>query len=356
MNKTIVVITTAQTIPLYLLIKTLYEQNDNVVLITTAKMTAQGQYISEELDMDVKTIALEESLEENWDAMHKVFEKAFPDGGNYVVDLTGGTKLIAVSVYDFFSKERKAEFTYVPLSKNGFLSLPASDITDFTCKIGVRDFLAVSLGLEIKCDSPYSDQKDAEVMYGIFASSASMQKLADRIRRVDKNSRRKGLRSLTAYRLKAPVNRVRGQLSSENGKPKNAVSAGFVQYITGGWFEEYIYYLVERTIKPDDIQIGAHIRSNGATNSNELDVSFTIDNALYVIECKTLVDSSLFTDTTYKSDSVVTKFGLKARSIICTLSPLNEEQKQRAKRRGVKAIGGNDIKNPAIFKTLVLGQ
>ena len=76
---------------------------------------------------------------------------------------------------------------------------------------------------------------------------------------------------------------------------------GEIEYLTGGWFEEYVYYFIKATLNPQDIAMGVHISNDGLKHDNELDVCFMKANKLYVIECKTGVYSeSLFNDIVYK--------------------------------------------------------
>jgi hypothetical protein len=75
-----------------------------------------------------------------------------------------------------------------------------------------------------------------------------------------------------------------------------------LEYLTGGWFEEYVYYLIKNNINPDDIAIGVHI--DGCTeikHNNELDVCFIKNNQLFVIECKSgIASDSMFNEIVYK--------------------------------------------------------
>ena len=75
-----------------------------------------------------------------------------------------------------------------------------------------------------------------------------------------------------------------------------------LDYLTGGWFEEYVYYLIKNNIHPDDMAIGVHI--DGITeikHNNELDVCFIKNNQLYVIECKSgIASDSMFNEIVYK--------------------------------------------------------
>ena len=63
-----------------------------------------------------------------------------------------------------------------------------------------------------------------------------------------------------------------------------------------------MYYKVSKHIIPDDIALNIHISRKGLKRKNELDVVFTKNNRLFVIECKTGVQTeSLFNIIVYKA-------------------------------------------------------
>ena len=97
---------------------------------------------------------------------------------------------------------------------------------------------------------------------------------------------------------------------------------GELDYLTGGWFEEYIYQLIKKNIDPDDIAMG--VRIDGCTeirHDNELDVCFIKNNQLFVIECKSGISSeSMFNEIVYKVSALKeVLLGLDCQSYIFSL-------------------------------------
>ena len=95
-----------------------------------------------------------------------------------------------------------------------------------------------------------------------------------------------------------------------------------LDYLTGGWFEEYVYYLIKQCVNPDDIAIG--VRIDGCTeirHDNELDVCFIKNNQLFVIECKSGISSeSMFNEIVYKVSALKeVLLGLDCHSYIFSL-------------------------------------
>ena len=96
-----------------------------------------------------------------------------------------------------------------------------------------------------------------------------------------------------------------------------------IAWITGGWFEEYVYYRVQEIVQPDEIELGLHISRKGARLRNELDVVFIKNNRLFVIECKTGVETERkFNEIVYKACALrEALLGVSCYSYIASLKP-----------------------------------
>ena len=127
-----------------------------------------------------------------------------------------------------------------------------------------------------------------------------------------------------------------------------------LNYITGGWFEEYIYLQLEPLMIKGmiyDLQINTsiyenevlqnNIRPNAMQAYNEFDLLFTDGYKLYIVECKST--RSIKEDFIYKLDSNRSSYGgLSAVVILATSTAKpNETQKRRLKDKGVKLITDN---------------
>ena len=100
-----------------------------------------------------------------------------------------------------------------------------------------------------------------------------------------------------------------------------------LEYLTGGWFEEYVYYMVKKYIQPQDLSIGIRISTQGVRHNNELDVVFTKGNKLFVIECKTGVQTErLFNEIVYKLCAIKESLlGMSCYSYIFSLKRDNSD-------------------------------
>ena len=140
------------------------------------------------------------------------------------------------------------------------------------------------------------------------------------------------------------------------------------QYLTGGWFEDYIYDLLKQKLRLSNTDIGKGIeikRKNerGETVENELDIVFTYYNQLYVIECKAGLQGpksfrqtknikKSFEEAIYKLKALQSEFGLIPRSYLFTLDnnifidhgSLNPQFIKRASMHRVTIISPKEIK------------
>lgn len=124
-----------------------------------------------------------------------------------------------------------------------------------------------------------------------------------------------------------------------------------IVYLTGGWFEEYVYSEVYSLVNDgmlDDAMMNIAIESlSGVTN--ELDIAFVKDNIFYYIECKTLSEEEkdIVRDEVYKKGAISTLLGKgEKRAMICTTqSQINESLTKRAKDYGIEILTIEQVRN-----------
>jgi hypothetical protein len=139
-------------------------------------------------------------------------------------------------------------------------------------------------------------------------------------------------------------------------KEKGKLLEEELDYLTGGWFEEYVYYQLKRYANPFDIVINPKVSTKGVKRQNELDVAFTKNNKLYVVECKTGVHSeSLFNEIIYKSCALKeAMFGLSCESYIFSLKKDDSgDLKKAAKCMDITFWDNAVLTNPSKFRKLM---
>lgn len=99
------------------------------------------------------------------------------------------------------------------------------------------------------------------------------------------------------------------------------------QFIKGGIFEEYIYWLIKDNFDLDDIMTGVTIQFDKDVN-NEIDILIMKENHLHTIECK-FTDNFKTSEYLYKTDSIIDYIDDDGKGMILTI--------------GTKHIGYQDL-------------
>lgn len=121
-------------------------------------------------------------------------------------------------------------------------------------------------------------------------------------------------------------------------------------WCNGLWFEDYVASVLYKLKQENIIQswaMSVEVHKNDI--KNELDAIFTVDNRLFIIECKTAAmqktgNTERVTPIVYKADSLNDKLGgIYAKSMICSVLPWNEIDKKRAQNAGMKVVCGKEV-------------
>ena len=104
---------------------------------------------------------------------------------------------------------------------------------------------------------------------------------------------------------------------------KQYITRDEIGFLTGDWFEEYVYYLVKNEFNLSSENIKTGITLSKEKTRNEFDVMFFYNGVLYTIECKTAINNqekNIMTDTIYKVKALQNNLGYYSDSNIFTLS------------------------------------
>jgi len=125
-------------------------------------------------------------------------------------------------------------------------------------------------------------------------------------------------------------------------------------FANGGWLELYVDDVINNNKAALGIQDSARnlkVESSGNAR-NELDIAVLAKNRLYLVECKTrkmgdAEDGTPGTETLYKLDSLTSLGGLNTRGMVVSYQTLNRWDKQRAKDMRIQVIEGGQLRNLA---------
>ncbi len=330
-----VVLVSDQTIPNVVYLKNIEKKWDKVLLISTKNMEAPKKNKSKailsaigKVDYDVLVVDenmlfdIREKLKNYFEG--KRFDKIF-------VNITGGTKIMSLATYNFFKDKSFTEnIVYLPIGSTSYKQIyPLGDDDKaidlpITYKMDVEGYLK-ALGVGIESIGKPVNPRLSKKLFGLFFDKRWIFFELTTILRNYRNS--DGPKKLLKPSSLNDFNKVLGflQLLGLNEKEFDfSKDRTWIDYFSGGWFEEYVYSELEKLkgICIDDIKINIKLerKSGDAKMPNEFDVIFIVSNSLNIIECKS-GDLSGFelSNTFYKVAYLNRIFGLSAKSYLVSL-------------------------------------
>ncbi len=329
--KTIVnIIDTQDPLPAYLFAKERYEEGDRLLFIAAYGQGWMVTHITRQLQMDSTIVhaAIMERPEDGHKYEH-ICRRVIPmlsKKMHYDVNLAGGTRYMCLSVQRLF-EDYEASFFYIKTRENEIVASTFNntlyDEDDVVSSIAYRMSLSEYLCLHgLKNDlseKRHLPIRDRETVNCFFRAYCYGQltgedfKTLDALRIYYRDFR--GTLNIHALKERGIGRRnppLRGiyQLFQHCGfipSHPQELNDAEVDYLTGGWFEQYVYYLVRDGVRPDDIAIGVHIARpyDNTGHDNELDVIFIRNNRLFVVECKSGISTErLFNEIVYKATAL----------------------------------------------------
>ena len=346
-RRIIVSIVSEQTLPNYLFIKQFQDKVDKFIFISTEDMEKKNKSrdiietagISEEQKEIIK-------VDENalYKAVAELNKLNLSNDDFYYVNITGGTKLMAIAVWNYFKRFSQSRFFYVPIGKNTLKEVfdnKEAQEYKFKYKLSVREYLSIYNINIIENKLLFTEVQTEEIFKDVKSGNFDLSHF--------------------------PKNKLKkfGILDYDN------------QQIHTKWFEEFLYYRIKRLLDLDDKQIKTDIglfqkgkeviTGSIITQDNQIDVFFIYNNNPYVIEAKFSVGKAKVNTSTlyqymYKLAAINNRFGLRTKATIMTLSDFNtldDNAKKNIKLRTqilnlVYPFDRNQIINEQIFKQNLL--
>ncbi|MCB0587717.1 MAG: DUF1887 family protein [Phaeodactylibacter sp.] len=284
------------------------------------------------------------------DIRERLNELQLPTTGNhYFVNLTSGTKVMSIAMYDYFTQPGYADccsIFYVPIGKNAYLQVYPEDQRReeaISYRISLKEYLS-GYGIRIEEQKGEGElHRPPEYTSGLLFH---FQKAMDSGRPFSQmmNSLRNNYRAVQQKKeIKIPVNpELQAFLSLIRYPlpPDGCLNKAAAEYLIGGWLEEWAYNLVkERLGLPEEaIRYGVRVARPNAVGHNvpnECDLLFTFNNTLYIMECKTGLGfnaSQLFADSIYKLTALRNEFGQRVEAVLLTLTNLRKRNGQWKER------------------------
>ena len=322
MSKTIVnIIDKSNPLPAYLFTKEYYEDGDSVLFISNEEEADCIDHLAKQLEIGgefvEKIIVKRHENNMLYEYICRTIKNKLRSDTQYYLNLAGGNRYMTLSVQHVF-EEFNTLFFYTQTRENQIVktifdnSIYDDDDEVFPIKhrMTLKEYFGL-YGLETDLDQPRPQVKDIAYSQHLFTMFS--QNLFGRGDYQVMETLREKYRNGRYLIISHVENPLRDNMTAIPNLSKFLNYIGFhperqgslqgheIDYLTGGWFEEYVYLLIKEVLRPDDIAMGVHISNGRIKHNNELDVCFIKANKLFVIECKTGVTSeSLFNEIVYK--------------------------------------------------------
>ena len=376
MSKTIVnIIDKSNPLPAYLFTKEYYEDGDGLLFISNEEEANCIQLLTRQLEVDelsVKSIIVKRH-ENNmlYEYICRTIKSQLDDETQYYLNLAGGNRYMTLSVQHVF-EEFNTLFFYTQTRENQIVktifdnSIYDDDDEVFPIKhrMTLKEYFGL-YGLESDVDEPRKMVKEtpfSQHLFTLFSQNLLgqgdyqvMETLRNKYRNWKfliisevENPHKEHMTPIP--NLSKFLNYI-GFVPERNG----SLQSYEIEYLTGGWFEEYVYALIKDVLQPDDIAMGVHISNGIIKHNNELDVCFIKANKLFVIECKTGVTSeSLFNEIVYKVCALKEVLLGTSNSYIFSLKKdLKGNWKKTAKYMGITFCDWLNLTKPENLKHIL---
>lgn len=366
MSRVIVSIMSDQTIQNYIFIKEKYRDGDELLFISSGKMDHKINWITSTLSFKhctISKIIFENNEEEKWDKMSERISKSLTEKNTYIVNLTGGTKYMSMAVLRTFDSF-DSTFYYIPFPKNEILSFQKDEPEKLSYSVTIDEYLSLFNVLKEKDETKLvKNEEYTKDFFNLFVTkslTSNEKGILDKLRLY----RDSGIKDIEAVASNQSANEKKPQVIGLSNFLRNIdfttalsnqLSKYEIRYLTGGWFEEYIYSKIISVIQPKDIALGLKIKpSPNTTSPNDLDVVFTLGNKFFVIECKTGISGEkMLHETVYKASALKeTLFGLPGNTFIFSLATSDEKFDLAAKNMGITYYDQSNFTDEQKWKEL----
>ena len=371
MSKTLVnIITEDNPIPAYLFVKEKYAAGDRLMYISAKDTEDDLDALSELFSVPatlIEEIVLKHDIDEyTYEKICRTVLAHLRKDTHYCVNLAGGTRYMALAVQQVFEKF-DTEFFYVQVEENLIVksifddSIYDNDDSFFPIRhrMSIAEYLhthAIQHNLGEGIHRPIRSEAETNHIFKLFSRQMLPRQdfeTMELLRTHYRKRKRVQIKTVetTGSFSSPPVPGLSRFLFDIEFVPetKGVLAHEELEYLTGGWFEEYVYHMVKKYVKPQDIAISVVISRQGVRHNNELDVVFTKGNKLFVIECKTGVQTErLFNEIVYKVCAISEALlGVSCNSYIFSLKKDDSDVLKRiADNMGITFVDNSMLTTP----------
>lgn len=289
------------------------------------------------------------------------------------LNITGGTKLMAVAAQEVFRAEGKPVF-YVNAETDEVLVIGDKAASQpLSARLKVHEMLKAH-GYSVTTQEPPQVTRELrDLTARLIDHVASAGRALGAFNTLARGARDSNLRmELSPAQMGSPE--LRGIVALfEDAAQVNLKGNALVFrneaarfFANGGWLEAHVYEALQSLRGQhgalSDVAMGVRISfaggargSSQGNDKNEIDVAFLYRNTLHLIECKTanlaqagLGDDSKATEAIYKMESLLKLGGLRTRGMVVDYRgelARSDANQKRAKEAGIAIVSGAQLKD-----------
>jgi hypothetical protein len=338
---------------------------EQVVMLVSPDMRQRAEWLGDVIK-SYGVMVVRKEIRDAWniemitDDMLQIFAELDDNSG---LNVTGGTKLMAIVAYEAFRSEERPIFYVHPEHDRLLWLYPKMEPVDLQNRIRIENFLRVHGGkITRRVDRGSVPSEWKQTTHAIINEIERLGSALGEVNRLA-DSAKKTMRSDPIAPKWAGSRDFRNLLELFE-------SAGFLRikkdrilfpsekrrfFVNGGWLEYHVKNIVDGLRSRLPIQDIAHsldvCHIDRCDVKNELDVVFLLENRLYIIECKTKHFASRnknndqkAAETLYKLDVLKDYGGLRAAGMLVSFRKLRKADQERADALGIRAVIGTAIR------------
>lgn len=290
------------------------------------------------------------------------------------LNVTGGTKLMAVAAQEVFRSAGKPVF-YVNVENDDVLVIGEQAVSQpLRAKLKVHEMLRAHGYSVTMQDNPQITRDLRDLTARLIDHVASAGRALGTINALARAARDEpGLRvelSSAQYDSRSLAD-ILGLFADAGLLRQNGQSLVFKNeesrfFVNGGWLESHVYEALQSLRAQhealSDVAMGVRVgfgrqdaRPGKGRDKNEIDVAFLYRNTLHLIECKTANlaqggkgDDNKATEALYKMESLLKLGGLRTRGMVVDYRgqlSSSESDRQRAAEAGIEIVAGHQLKD-----------
>ena len=297
-------------------------------------------------------------------ALYETLTQQYPTA-RLTVNITGGTKLMSVSMLDIFSAAGHA-IIYTDTAKDTLERVHNCTLEPLPAVLGIEEYL-LAYGATVHDSASWH----AEWQERAFNRRAAAELLAQ-ITQTKKlqalitvlNAMAMSALSFNGDELVAPQQAFKFPLTTaqlaavqplaeaglfalhDNHQDVMFLDAERTRFICGHWLEEYAWHIAEQA-GLNEVACGVDIDWENSRTCNELDVLAVHNNRLLIIECKTVRfsdDRQKSNNTLYKINSLGESLrGLFGQKVLLSAWEVSSTMLDRAKTQGIKILRPHEL-------------